>query len=79
MGMDSATSENDRVMAPEPIGSHPIPEPDALFIDQVIGQVKSTGTLYSRDTYSDEVSQDLIAQVLRQPCVSCEQSKRFIL
>jgi len=42
-GIDSATSENDRVMAPEPIGSHPIPEPDALFIDQVIGQVKAVG------------------------------------
>jgi len=44
VGMDSATSENVRVMAPEPIGSHPIPEPDALFIDFRLGQVKSTGT-----------------------------------
>lgn len=42
-GIDFATSANDRVMAPEPIGSHPIPEPDALFIDQVIGQVKAVG------------------------------------
>lgn len=42
-GIDSATSANDRVMAPEPIGSHPIPEPDALFIDQVIGKVKAVG------------------------------------
>lgn len=42
-GIKSATSANDRVMAPEPIRSHPIPEPDALFIDQVIGQVKAVG------------------------------------
>jgi hypothetical protein len=28
-GIDSATSANERVMAPEPIGSHPILEPDA--------------------------------------------------
>jgi len=42
--MDSAKSENVWVMAPEPIGSHPILEPDALFIDFHLGQVKSIGT-----------------------------------
>ncbi len=42
-GSDSATSANERVMAPEPIGSHPIPEPETFFIDQVIGQVKAVG------------------------------------
>jgi len=40
-GISSATSANERVMVPEPIGSHPIPEPDAGFIDQVIGQVNA--------------------------------------
>lgn len=54
MGIDSATSANDRVMAPEPIGLHPILEPDALFIDQVIGQVKAVGApelLFGPGTY----------------------------